>query len=144
MVSIDANSPKDRANPKPAKPRIIERFARDQGFREDGDDRFCHADGSWIAKANGDRFLWERRTGAGEIICYYWPKEHCLEREPLELDADVLGLIDKFPETYALVLSNVYGNPVEVPGTHLRAMRDGGNLILYPATYRLVFNHEYK
>ncbi len=136
--------PKEPAIAKPAKPRIIERFARKQGFQKDGDDRFYHADGGWIAKTHGDSFPWERRTATGEIVCYYWPKEHCLETEPLQLDADVWGLIDKFPETYALVLSNLEGEPIEVSGTNLRAMRDEEKLTLYPATYRLVVDHDHK
>lgn len=126
--------------PKPAKPSIIERFARSQGFQFDGQDRFFHADGSWIAKTSGDRFPWERRTASGEIVRYYLPKDHCLESDPLQLEADVWGLIDGFPETYALVLSNLQGDPVEVPGVRLRAMRDDGEITLYPATYRLVYD----
>jgi hypothetical protein len=144
LDSDEVTPPKEPIHPKPAKPRIIERFARKQGFQEDGDDRFYHVDGSWIAKTHGDSFPWERRTATGEIVCYYWPKEHCLEMEPLQLDADVWGLIDKFPETYALVLSNSEGEPIEVSGSNLRAMRDEAKLTLYPATYRLVFDHDHK
>lgn len=140
LDTVDPTPPKDRPNPKPAKPRIIERFALNLGFKKDGEDRFYNADGSWIAKTYGGRFPWERRTAAGEIVCYYLPKEHCLEMEPLQLDADVWGLIDKFPETYVLVLSNPHGEPVEVSGIRLRTMLDGGKLTLYPATYRLVFD----
>jgi len=136
--------PKVPIIPKPAKPKIIERFARNLGFLKDGEDRFYHPDGSWLAKTHGASFPWERRTATGDIVCYYWPKEHCLETEPLQLDADVWGLIDKFPKTYALVLSNLEGEPLEVSGTNLRAMRDEAKLTLYPATYRLVIDHDHK
>jgi hypothetical protein len=125
---------------KPAKPSIIERFARSLGFQMDGQDRFFHADGSWIAKTSGDLFPWERRTASGEIVRYYWPKDHCLENDPLQLEADVWGLIDRLPETYALVLSDLQGDPIEVRGVRLRAMRDDGEMTLYPATYRLVYD----
>lgn len=50
--------------------------------------------------------------------------------------------MDKFPDLYALILSTAQGDPVEVPGVRLRAMRDDGELILYPATYRLVLDHD--
>jgi hypothetical protein len=144
LDGMDVVPAKGRAPPKPAKPSIIERFARSQGFQKDGEDRFSHADGSWIAKANGDRFPWERRTAKGDLVRHYWPKDHCLEREPLQLEAEIWGLIDKFPETYALVLSDSQGDPVEVPGARLVAMREGGELTLYPATYRLVLDHDRK
>jgi hypothetical protein len=139
---VEMVPPKDRHHPKPAKPSIIERFARAEGFQKDGDDRFFHVDGSWLAKANGDRFPWERRRGTGDLVRHYWPKDHCLEREPLQLDADIWGLIEKFPETYALILADPKGDPVEVSGGRLRAMREGGELTLYPATYRLVVNND--
>ena len=139
---IEAELPRSRASPKPAKPDIVERYAKKQGFRKDSDDRFFHDDGSWIARANGARFPWERRTASGNLVRYYWPKEHCLEREPLQLEADIWGLIERHPETYALVLADIEGDPVEVTGSRLRAMRDEGEVTLYPATYRLVYDHD--
>ena len=132
------------AHPTPSKPTIIERFARFHGFQKDGEDRFFHADGSWIGKANGDRFPWERRTAKGELVRHYWPRDHCLERDPLQLDADVWGLIDKFPDSYALILSDARGDPVEVPGARLRAMCAAGEITLYPATYRLVYGNDHE
>ena len=70
-----------------------------KGWRRTG---FFHPDGSWIAKPTGTRF-WERRTANGELARYYWPKDHCLEREPLQIDADIWGWLEKSPDTYALV-----------------------------------------
>ena len=139
---LDEPEPRPRPAPKPAKPSIIERFAKAQGFRKESGERFFHADGSWIGRANGARFPWERRTATGDIVRYYWPKDHCLEREPLQLEADIWGLIDQHPETYALILSNIEGGPVEVTGARLRAMCDDGEVTLYPATYRLVYDHD--
>jgi len=126
---------------KPGKPSIMERFARIHGFRRDCEDRFFHPDGSWIAKPSGTPF-WERRTANGDLVRYYWPKDHCLEREPLQIDADIWGLIDKFPDTYALILSDNQDDALEITGARLRAMRDGGNLKFYPATYRLVYQED--
>jgi hypothetical protein len=128
---------------RPEKTSIMERFARIHGFRKDSEDRFFHPDGSWIAKPTGTRF-WERRTANGELVRYYWPKDHCLQREPLQIDAEVWGLIDKFPDTYALILSDSQDDAVEITGARLRGMRDNGKLKLYPATYRLVYDDECK
>jgi hypothetical protein len=139
---MDGTTRKVYPHPKPTKPRIIERFAQGMGFRRDGDDRFFHEDGRWLAKTTGNSFPWEMRTAAGEVLRYFWPKEHCLEQEPLQLEADIWGLMDRFPEIYALVLSNPQGDPVEVKGAFLRAMRTDGKIILYPATYRLVYKND--
>jgi hypothetical protein len=130
----------DRPRPpqKPSSPSIIERYAAAHGFRKDGDGRFFHADGSWIAKTNGDRFPWERRTASGNIVRYYWPKDHCLDIAPLVLEADVWGLIDTRPEVYALILADAHGEPIEMPGLHLRELREQARLKLYPVAYRLV------
>ncbi len=132
-MTVDQRLPARRS-----KPRIIERFAISRGFQKDGEDRFYHTDGSWIAKVTDSRFPWERRSATGELLRYYWPKEHCLEREPLQLDADVWGLFEKFPDTYSLVLSDLDGKPVEVRGATLLSLRAKGELSIYPATYRLV------
>lgn len=129
---------------QPARPDIIERFASSQGFRKDSDDRFFHSDGSWIGKISGERFPWERRTATGNLVRRYWPREHCLQKAPLQLEADIWGLIEKFPDDYALVLLDAEGNPVEVPGARLCAMRDSEELKLYPASYRLVIDRDHQ
>jgi len=133
-----AGTNRERLPAKPGKLSIMERFARVHGFRKDGDGRFFHSDGSWIDKPTATRF-WERRTASGELVRYYWPRDLCLEREPLQIDADVWGLIDKFPDTHALILSGEYDDLTEITGVDLRAMLDGGKLKFFPASYRLVY-----
>jgi hypothetical protein len=148
----DGAEPSDLSAPEPCrarhtsrvtKPAIIERFAVALGFQFDGGDRFIHEDGSWIARASGDRFPWERRNAQGELVRYYLPKDHCIEREPLQLDADAWALVERFPDRYALVLADPENTAVEVTGARLRAMREAGEIALYPATYRLVCSSEH-
>lgn len=129
-----------RAAPKPPRPSVMARFAASEGYKADGEDRFFHADGSWIGRANGTRFPWERRSAGGEILRHYYPKDHCLEHEPLQLEADVWGLLDQKPDVYSFILINPEGDPVEMTGVCLRALRDGGELTIHPATYRLVYD----
>jgi len=129
-----------RTPPKPQRPSVIARFALALGYRPDGEDRFYHPDGSWIGRANGARFPWERRSASGEVQRHYFPKEHCLEREPLQIEADIWGLLDQKPDAYSFILINPEGEPVEVTGSHLRAWRDGGEITIHPATYRLVYD----
>jgi hypothetical protein len=129
-----------RAAPRPHRPSIMARFALGQGYQADGEDRFFHADGSWIGRANGTRFPWERRSASGEILRHYYPKDHCLEHEPLQLEADVWGLLDQKPDVYSFILINPEGDPVEMTGVRLRVLRAGGELTIHPATYRLVYD----
>jgi hypothetical protein len=127
---------------KPSKPSIIERFAKAQRFKKDNDERFFREDGSCIGRANGARFPWERRDASGDLERFYWPIDHCLEREPLQLEAYVWALIDQHPDKYALILLDIEDAPVEVTGAGLRSMREAGEITLYPATYRIVYGHD--
>jgi hypothetical protein len=136
--AIPTPGPKPKAN----RPSIMERFALGQGYEKDGESRFFDDHGNWIGKANGTLFPWEQRSASGEVIRHYWPKDHCLEREPLQLDAEIWGIVENQPETYALVLSNPEGNPVEISGRRLCEMREHGDLTLHPSTYRLVYEHD--
>lgn len=133
---------KPRRKEKPQKPGIMERFALSQGFRKDHANRFYDDRGNWIARANEGLFPWELRSAGGEITCHYWPKDHCLEREPLELEAEIWSIVEKSPESYVLVLANREGAPVEITGDQLREMQESGELTLHPSTYRLVFEHD--
>jgi hypothetical protein len=129
-----------RAPAKPPRPSVMARFAQAQGYKADGEDRFFHPDGSWIGRVNGGRFPWERRSASGEVLRHYFPKDHCLEREPLQIDAEVWGLLDQKPDIYSFILVNPEGDPVEITGNRLRALRDGGQMTIHPATYRLVYD----
>ncbi len=135
-------SPPPRKPPsRPPKPRLIERFALARGYARDGSDRFYHPDGSWIQKTAGNSFPWERYSASGELQQCYWTRDHCIEREPLQVEADVWELCDKHPDKYTLLLTGPTGEPVELPGRLLRELRDSGRLTLYPAKYRLVYDH---
>jgi hypothetical protein len=126
----------------PPKIPLMERFALSSGYSKDGEDRFCHTNGSLITKTPESSFPWEQRTRAGDLVRCYRPKDHCLEREPLQIESDVWSLIEKFPDRYALVLVNPKGEPVELSGVRLRELRDEGSITLYPAAYRIVYEDE--
>src|SRR5258706_305113 len=83
------------------KPSIMERFASAHGFKKDGDGRFFHSNGEWIAKTVGMRIPWERRKASGDLVVYYWAEDHCLDQDPLQLEADVWHLIKNSPGIYA-------------------------------------------
>ena len=63
-----------------------------------------------------------------------------MEREPLQIEAEIWGLVDQKPEVYSFILLDPEGAPVEMTGSRLRALRDGGEMTIHPATYRLVYD----
>ena len=129
--------------PKPPKPSLIELFARKKGFSKHDADRFVYQDGSWLTKANGSIYHWEWRSHSGDVLQYYWVKDHCLEKEPLQIDAAAWSLCEKYPELYSVVLVNPQEEPVEISGQNLINMRKEGKLEVYPAAYRLVYKDEH-
>lgn len=129
--------------PKPPKPHLIELFAKSIGYITDGQpDRFYNGDGSWIQKALGGVFPWEKYASNGQLEKSYWSKEHCLYSEPLQLDSEIWELCRKNPGNYSLVLVDREGNPIELSGQKLVDLVKNGNLTLYPARYRLVLDLE--
>jgi hypothetical protein len=136
----DEPQPTRRKQFKPAKPSLMERYAKANGYAKDGSDRFYHTDGSYIEKVSGGHiFPWERRSAGGIVLQCYWDKEHCIRRDALQLDADVWNLCDQHPDKYTLLLVDADDTPMEITGRRLREMCDGGELTLYPAKYRLVY-----
>lgn len=119
------------------KPPIIERFAQAQGFRKDGAQVFVHPNGGRLARNIGT-FPWLREDNSGVIIKYYWAKEHCLERKPLEIPTEIWHLIEESPEKHALILEDSSGAPVEIDGVKLQELKQQATLKIYPAAYRLV------
>ena len=118
----------------------MERFAVAKGFSVNGTGRFYHPEGSWLERTPGNPFPWEFRSASGEIVQYFWPKEHCIQQAPLQLEAEIWDLCQQSPGLHSLILSNADGAPVEIPGGQLVKMREQEKLVLYPATYRLVYN----
>ena len=136
----DEPSPRPPRQPRPPQPSFMERFAEAMGFSMNGTGRLYHTEGSWLERIPGNPFPWEFRSASGEIVQYYWPKEHCIQQAPLQLEAEIWDLCQQSPDLYSLILSNVDGAPVKIPGGQLVKMREQEKLVLYPATYRLVYN----
>ena len=107
-----------------------------------GTDKFDHTDGMSLERTSGNAFPWELKSAQGDILQYYWPKEHCIQQEPLQLDADIWELCQQFPGLYSLVLVDVNGAPSQIRGSQLVKMRKQDRLVLYPATYKLEYRGE--
>ena len=145
----DDNSEDDTPTPRPARPArtpqptIIERFARTQGFFMNGSEKFYHEDGSSLERTHGGNvFPWELKSATGNTERFYWPREHCIQKEPLQLEAEIWELCQRSPDLYSLVLTTVNGVPTEVDGNQLVKMQEQHALVLYPAAYRLEYRGE--
>ena len=128
--------------PKPAQPKLIERFALARGFSKDGENRYYHPDGNWLEHGKDGSSYWELYSKDGEIQQYYWLKDHCLEKDPLQIGADIWALCQQFPDLYSLVLVDSGDAPVITSGSGLQNMCEKGELELCPATYRLVYKND--
>ena len=124
---------------RPAHHSVLERFAQGRGFRKNDSGQFCHADGRWIGRASRSVFPWQLVSPAGDVLQYYWHKEHCIQLEPLQLAVDVWNLCQRSPDLHTLILIDLNDAPIEISGSRLAEMQQQDELALYPATYRLVY-----
>lgn len=46
------------------------------------------------------------------LVRYYWSKDDCLDVGPLEHDANIWGMLDRYPHTCALILADIECAPV--------------------------------
>ena len=140
-----AGEPPVLRSPRPTRPTrlgLIERFAQVRGFAANGTGIFEHKDGRSLERTPGNAFPWGLRSAQGDILQYYWFKEHCIQKEPLQLDVSVWELCQQYPELYSLVLTDANDAPVCIPGSELVQMREQDRLVLYPATYMLEYRGE--
>ena len=108
-------------------------------------DRFFHPDGQWIQKSHGLTFPWELYSASGKLLCCYLTKDHCLQNEPLQIGAEVWEGFRRNPPASALITIANDGNPLAHTGQQLLDMKDEGQLVLFPATYRLALQpHEHR
>ncbi len=140
--AIDTPAPR-RYQQRPAKPSLIERFAATNGYAKDcSENRFYRENGEWLERASGASFPWERYAPTGDLLQCYWDKDHCIEHEPLQVEAEVWDLCTKHPEKYSLLLAAPDDTPVEYSGKRLCALRESGQVTLFLASYRLVYKHD--
>ena len=138
--------PPVRPAPRPKQLTLMERYAQAKGFKKDSvQDRFFHPDGQWIQKSHGLTFPWELYSASGKLLCCYLTKDHCLQNEPLQIGAEVWEGFRRNPPASALITIANDGNPLAHTGQQLLDMKDEGQLVLFPATYRLALQpHEHR
>ena len=120
-------------------PGIIEKYMRSAGFTEERNGGFHHSDGRWMGRTGRVDFRWACYSPEGVVHQFFWSRDHCLQREPLQIDAEIWSLCEQEPHKYSLILANLNGTPVVVSGSELLRMRNKELVTVYPATYRLVY-----
>lgn len=118
---------------------IIEKYMTSAGFTDERNGGFYNSDGRWMARTGEKDFPWACYSPGGDVHQFFWPKDHCLQREPLQIDAGIWNLCEQNPHRYSLILVNLNGTPVVVSGSQLLRLRNQNQVTVYPATYRLVY-----
>lgn len=123
---------------------LMARFALAMGFKivPGNHDLFLSGDGWCIVKEKGRGQLWRRISPEGEIAECYWAKAVNFPEMPLEVPADVWGLLNEDPEHCSFIVENTMKQPVRLDGPWLVQETREGRIKLYPATYRLVYNDD--
>ena len=121
------------------RPSVLERFAVSRGFTKGSSDDVFQLNGHRIEKTNSGSFPWRLVSPDGAIMQYYWWKDHCIQQEPLALEADIWSLFQGAPDLHSLILTGLDEKPILIPGIELMRMMERDELILYPASYRLVY-----
>jgi hypothetical protein len=121
------------------RPTLIESFAAAGGFQKRGEDRFVHADGRSLIRDRSDRFSLQLVAASGGVIRSYFAIARSLEKEPIEMDAEIWAALEHFPHQKSLILESLEGTPIEMTGEKLLAQKNAGLIKLYPAKYRVVY-----
>ena len=125
------------------KPNLFELYALNIGYVKDSNaDKFLRKDGGWIQYASGNIFPWQELSPTGELLQCYWTKDVCIEKEPLQIEAEVWELCKNRPEKHSLILKTSNDKPIRFSGTDVRNLLEDKKIKLFPATYRLVLVNE--
>jgi hypothetical protein len=129
-------APEPRRPDSPPSPTLIERYARQSGYRRlQQSDVFVHPDGRRIAKAKHP-FQWVEQRADGHIIRQISAIDQRLSRG-IEVSYELWQAVKDAPEESGLLLIGEEGTPSLVSGSELIRRKDAGVLTIYPARYRL-------
>jgi hypothetical protein len=125
---------------QPTTERLIDQFARTEGFSPNGDALFTKSSGETLQMQRGSTFPWLLSSPDGAVISRILVREQTFGEGPLELEAEAWTLIQQAPNEHALLVRDGQRNPKLVSGESLRELESSGKLKIYPATYRLVLD----
>lgn len=129
-----------RSATKPNRPNLIELFLSSKGYKKDGSERFYAENGCYVIKTAGSSFNWTHYDNDGQVVQRYFVRDHCLQLKPLSIDTENWSLCMEFPNQCALLLCDPDGNPALWKASDLKRLLENGQIELYPAKYRIVYN----
>lgn len=116
--------------------QLIRELAERLELRED-DETYVGSDGRVLRRSETSRGLWELRSPDGRLQAMYWVRVHCLDRQPLEVPAEIWERVRQAPQAMTFVLLGTAGRPRLLIGNQLLEAAESGRLELFPASYRL-------
>ena len=102
-------------NDRPQPPDLAPLFATLKGFSVSGLE-YVGSDGNRLLRDLTTSFPWQIRSPSGTLVQYYWIKDHCIQKVPLELPVEVWRLCQNHPDEYSLVLADIQGRPSVITG----------------------------
>jgi len=137
LVDPQLQSPEPPAPPKPKEPSFMDKFARLGGFRwHDGEKCYTHADGRCLERSERP-FNWAEYAADRTLLRRYWVSDQKLP-EGVEIPAELWSLLTAQPAETGIVVAETNGTPGTFTGEDLLELKDSQQILLYPASYRLV------
>lgn len=119
------------------KPPLMSRFVSACGFHWNAArSLFVRQDGTCIAKCKG-LFHWEHYDVQGNLVRRYWVHEQCLDQRGMEIPAELWEVFRHNPQENAILVQGDNDEPLEISGGQLLEMHEKGQIMLFPAKYRI-------
>jgi hypothetical protein len=123
--------------PAPREPTLIERYARQRGFRWHDTEKACvHPDGRSIQKSETP-FNWEEHAADGSVVRRLWVSDQKLSTG-IEIAAELWSLISQKPGETGIVVGGDDHSPFPLTGQEILELKDSKQITLFPSRYRLV------
>jgi hypothetical protein len=122
--------------------RLVDRFAKAEGFTNVSPREFRHSDGSCLTASFNLKGAWEHWDAGGQLVRCYFFAEGSLAEKRIKIGADLWALIQAKPELYALVTRAGKQELFVIPGAMLIGWVQQGKIKLAPAAYWLEFQAE--
>lgn len=123
--------------PVPREPTLIERYARQRGFRwHDAEKAYVHPDGRSIQKSETP-FNWEEHAADGNVVRRLWVSDQKLSAG-IEIAADLWSLISQKPDETGVIIAADDHSPFPLTGQEILELKDSKQITLFPSRYRIV------
>jgi hypothetical protein len=128
--------PKPERPSKPKEPSFMDRYARGRGFRWHEAQRcYTHANGAWIAKGEAP-FNWQEHADGTGVTKRLFVVEESLS-VGVEIPYELWRLMEINPDSIALVMCAMDGEPNEWSASELQQLKTAGQLHLHQSRFIL-------